>query len=69
MYGNAFAVKMNVSGSVQCTDKTFGFDPQPGYAKQCFCDDIEYEDAECIEEELAYWAEQRESQVLEQEEA
>jgi hypothetical protein len=48
---------MNVSGSVQCNTKTFGIDPQPGYAKQCFCDDIEYEDAESVEEELAYWAE------------
>jgi len=69
MYGNSFAVKWNVTGEVACNEKTFGFDPQPGYAKQCFCDDIEYEDEECIRDELAYWAEQRESQKLEVEEA
>jgi hypothetical protein len=68
LYSNAFAVKWNVKGEVECNDKTFGFDPQPGYAKQCFCDDIEYEDRESIEEELAYWAEQREVEEKETEE-
>lgn len=60
MYMTSFAVKYDVNGAVQCNTKTFGFDPQPGKAKQCYCDDIEYEDKECIESELAYWAEQRE---------
>lgn len=60
MYMQSFAVKYDVSGTVQCNSKTFGFDPQPGKAKQCYCDDIQYEDKECIESELAYWAEQRE---------
>lgn len=27
MYGNAFAVKWNVTGEVACNEKTFGFDP------------------------------------------
>ena len=60
MWTNAFAVKYDVSGTVGCNARTFGLDPQPGKAKQCFCDDIGFEDYECIESELAYWAEQRE---------
>lgn len=57
IWSAAFAVKYNVTGEVQCNSHTFGFDPQPGKAKQCFCDDIGYEDKECIEYELAYWKE------------
>ena len=64
MWNNAFAVKYDVNGDVPCSASTFGFDPQPGKAKQCFCDDIGYEDAECIETELAYWREQREVSKL-----
>lgn len=60
MYGDSFAVKYNVSGTIDCTEKAFGVDPQPGKAKQCFCDDIQQEDEESIEAELAYWREQRE---------
>lgn len=60
----AFAVKYNVHGSVQCNSKTFGFDPQPGKPKQCFCDDVQYEDEEYIEPELEYWQEQREIEKI-----
>lgn len=66
MWQYSFAVKYNVSGVVDCNKRTFGgFDPQPGIAKQCFCDDIGYEDYDCIEGELAYWREQREVQSIE----
>ena len=64
MYANAFAVKYNVSGSVMCNSKTFGFDPQPGKVKQCYCDDIEYEGQEEIESELEYWSEYREVETI-----
>jgi hypothetical protein len=67
MWTNAFAVKYDVSGTVGCNAKTFGSDPQPGKAKQCFCDDIGFEDYECIESELAYWSEQREVQRIQYE--
>jgi hypothetical protein len=50
MFEYEFAVKYNVSGTFDCNARTFGYDPQPGFAKQCFCDDIQYEDRECIEE-------------------
>lgn len=60
MYDNAFAVKYDVKGEVLCNTKTFGSDPQPGKAKQCFCDDIEFEYKEDVQEELAYWSEQKE---------
>lgn len=56
MFGNSFAAKFDVDGNVNCNEKAFGFDPQPGKAKQCFCDDIGYEDRECVEAELAHWA-------------
>lgn len=60
MYDNAFAVKYDVKGEVLCNTKTFGSDPQPGKAKQCFCDDIDYEWKEDVEDELSYWSEQKE---------
>lgn len=66
MWETSFAVKYNVTGSVGCDKNTFGFDPQPGHAKQCLCDDIGYEDYECIENNLAYWREQREVQWITQ---
>lgn len=51
-----FAVKYNVSGSVICNSKTFnGKDPLPGKAKQCFCDDIEYNTKEMVESELKFF--------------
>lgn len=46
--GGDFAYKWGVNGEFGCNAHTFGRDPQPGKAKQCFCDDIEYEDLECI---------------------
>jgi hypothetical protein len=61
MYSNAFAAKFDADGVYDCNSKTFGFDPQPGKAKQCFCDNIGYEDKQCIDGELAYWAQFRET--------
>lgn len=61
---NAFAAKFNADGVYDCNAQTFGFDPQPGKAKQCFCDDIGYEDRESIENELAYWAQFKETQTI-----
>lgn len=52
---SGFAVKYDVNGDYACNAKTFGSDPYPGQAMQCFCDDIGYEDRECIEESLEYW--------------
>ena len=52
---NQFAVKYNYNGDITCSAKAFGSDPQPGKAKQCFCDDIGYEDRECLEEKLAFF--------------
>jgi hypothetical protein len=58
MFTYSFAVKYNVTGTVDCNKRTFaGFDPQPGFAKQCFCDDVGYEEYDNIESELAYWRE------------
>ena len=59
MFGNAFAAKFDVDGDFLCSTKTFGLDPQPGKAKQCFCDDVGHEAREVVETELAFWAEQR----------
>ena len=59
---NEFVVKYNFTGDIMCDAGPHGFgsDPQKGKAKQCFCDDIEYEDRECIEEKLMFYQEQRE---------
>jgi hypothetical protein len=50
MEAGNFAYKWDVNGEFACNAHTFGSDPQPGKAKQCFCDDIGYEDLECIQE-------------------
>jgi len=51
-----FAYKdVNGTGSVPCTAQTFGSDPTPGFAKQCFCDDIDARDTEQNEADLKYW--------------
>ena len=52
---SGFAVKYDVNGDYTCNSKTFGSDPYPGQAMQCFCDDIEYEDKQCIQEALDSW--------------
>jgi len=42
------------NGNIRCTSKSFGGDPNRGYYKQCFCDDIKFINMKKIKADYEY---------------